>query len=509
MTDALNYDYDGPLAVSKRIQFIVVSDGSWPLDELAKAYAGAHKRVALWVKSKGWGRGSAFVGVKKTSKSSKKQNSSFAHAFAEFFEQHAQEIHEENTYFIVGAEDPQVCQDYYDSIRNFCTTSPILRIGARETKSAFTQNKKNVSWRDLLPAAVDSQLQHLSFQDQIKKVRDYFKGASNIAFLLQDDPDPDGIASALALRKLLGRNSQTSIILTFGKITRPENIAMVKLLDIEVVSVLPEALSFFDKIVMVDCQPSFFKNLDLRVDALFDHHPRVTVEGQPAVPVEIIREDLGATSTLLTHYFLAAGVEINQRLATALLYGIKSDTLLLNREVSPLDLDAFMTLYPKINTSVLRRIERPELSMSYLAKLSEALKYLDVKEEIAVLPMGSVDQEDWIPHAADFAMQVEGVKWALGCGLYENKLVISGRNCGYVQHCGELFKTVFGSLGSAGGHRTMAKAVIEISEWNKTYPQCRLNSVGDVSRQLLSLLIDCLQTKGMDKSDSHRAGAIV
>lgn len=494
--------------MSKKIQFIVVSDGRWPVSELAKSYAANNNRVALWVDGTGWGRGTNFVTAKMPTKTTKKQKT-FSQAFEVFFEQHASEIHAENTYFILASEDPQICQMYFEAIRLYCPSSPILRIGARETKSAFAQNKKSVAWRDLLPTAVNPQLQMLSFQDQVKKIRDYFKGASNIAFLLQDDPDPDGIASALALRKLLGRNSQTSVILTFGKITRPENIAMVKLLDIEVVSVLPEALTFFDKIVMVDCQPSFFKNLDIKIDALIDHHPKVVREGQDPVPLEIIREDLGATCTLLTHYFLAAGLEINQRLATALLYGIKSDTLLLNREVSNLDLDAFMTLYPKINTSTLRRIERPELSTSYLLKLSEALKFLRTEDEIAILPMGAVEQEDWIPHAADFAMQVEGVKWSMGCGLYDNKLIVSGRNCGYVQHCGEFFKFMFDDVGSAGGHRTMAKAVIPVANWNKKYPHCELNNSTDLTKMLINFLKEHIEGKEEQKASVESSSITV
>ena len=81
----------------------------------------------------------------------------------------------------------------------------------------------------------------------------------------------------------------------------------------------------------------------------------------------------GATSTILTEYLEACGADVSQRLATALLYGIKSDTLMLNRETGPADLRAFMSLYPLTNYNTLRRIERPELPLAFAEFLARVL----------------------------------------------------------------------------------------------------------------------------------------
>jgi len=287
----------------------------------------------------------------------------------------------------------------------------------------------------------------------------------------------------------LGRNSQTASICSFGKISRPENLAMAKLLEIEVEKVdLLKLTKFYDKVVLVDCQPSFFKGRPIPVHAVIDHHPfSLTDEEIEILDFVDVREDLGSISTLLTMYLQTAGIEVSQRLATALFYGIKSDTLMLNRQVSGLDLEAFVFLYPLINMPLLRRIERPELPMDYLKLLKHALDFVNEKNELTILPMGDVRNEEWIPQAADFALQVEGTKFAVGCGIYDSKVVISARMCGVQNHLGDLFKETFDKLGAAGGHRSMAKAIIPVRKWEDAFGASALELSG-MQKTLRTLL---------------------
>lgn len=405
-------------------------------------------------------------------------------------------IDEAEAVAIVGFSNTEVSQKVVECLRERSAGIKILEVGTRGSRPAFRQTKRSVAWHDIMSDGMEQEIELLSLQQRVQELRDLLKDVPAIAILLQDDPDPDGLASALALRKVLGRNSQTAAIVSFGQITRPENVAMSRLLGIEVEKVDLERLHSYPKVVLVDCQPSFFKGRRIRADIVIDHHPKAppppVVEGEaPVVPAaldfEEIREDLGALSTLLTQYLRAATVEVSQRLATALLYGIKSDTLFLNRGVADADLDAFVYLYPLINGNVLRKIERPELPVAYLESLRTALKHLSVKEGIVVLPLKDVSREEWIPQAADFALQVEGAQWAFGCGIFEEKLIISGRNCGYVQHCGDLFKELFDGIGCAGGHRTMAKALIPKAEWLKRFGARSLTQ-GQVSRILTKLV---------------------
>jgi nanoRNase/pAp phosphatase (c-di-AMP/oligoRNAs hydrolase) len=295
---------------------------------------------------------------------------------------------------------------------------------------------------------------------RVQEVRAQFEDARSVLILLQDDPDPDAIASGLALRHVLGRHKQTATIASFGRATRPENIAMARLLEIDVAQLEPEDVPEFDRIAMVDLQPPHIRTVLPRIDLVVDHHPeQFGYEAQ----IRDIRPGYGATSTILLEYLLSTGHSVGQRLATAMLYGIKSDTFLLARETNEWDVIAFSYLYPLANHNVLRRIERPELPPAAIDALGHALKTRHVVDKVAFVHLGRVEREDLIPQIADFSLQFEGIEWAVVSGIYDSDLVISVRNVGYVRAAGKVLKDAFGGMGAAGGHASMAKAIVPMS----------------------------------------------
>ena len=306
-----------------------------------------------------------------------------------------------------------------------------------------------------------------------------------ILLLIQQDPDPDAIASALAFRHLIGRNRSTAHIVSFGEVTRPENLAMLRLLDIQVEKVGPDVFSKYDSICMLDVQPPHLNenlcHLVPPIDVVIDHHPE-----KPGYQAKIkdIRATYGATSTILTEYLRAIDFSISQRLATALLYGIKSDTLLLGRGVDPADIKAFSFLYPLANTNILRRIERPEVHPEDIDSFSTALKKRTIVKNILFSHLGRVRREDVIPHFADFSLQIEGVEWAVVSGVFHGTLVISVRNVGYVRSAGAIMKKAFGNIGSAGGHSHMAKAVIPLKNFYKCFGNRRESTIREKIKEL-------------------------
>ncbi|KAB8033202.1 DHH family phosphoesterase [Fluviispira multicolorata] len=332
-----------------------------------------------------------------------------------------------------------------------------------------------LSWTELLNRPISAELRHIESSHRVKEIRDILDSGDKIALLLQPDPDPDGLASALALRVLLGRNKVSTPIVTFGKVTRPENLAMLRLLDLEVLTIKPDDLKNFDKVALLDTQPTHFTVALPKVDAIIDHHPMTG--NYSDIPYCDIRSKYGATSTILTEYLRAAAVNIGQRLATALLYGIKADTLHLNREVIDADLYAFISLYPDINYNLLRRMEKPELPMRFAPILANALISMSVKESILVSFIGEVEREDLIPQVADFMLQFEGSEWAICVGIYENNLVMSIRNVGYVKNAGDVVKRIINGWASGGGHRTMAKAIFPIEGWKERFGSLNADAV--------------------------------
>ena len=303
-------------------------------------------------------------------------------------------------------------------------------------------------------------LDRASGRARVERIREHFAGAERVLILMQDDPDPDAIASALALKTVLGRTRASAPLCTFGTITRPENVAMCKILEIEVEEIDAAAIDQFDRVAMVDVQPSFLEERFPDVDLVIDHHP---VERPIKAHIKDVRPAYGATSTILVEYLRAADVKISQRLATALLYGIKSDTLGLERGGTKADLDAFAYLYLLANHNAMRRIERPELSDTAMDALAHGLAQRRVLHGVFFSHLGSVAVADLVPQFADFGLQAEGVEWSVVSGVVGDEVHISIRNVGYVRSAGEVARAAFGELGSAGGHRTMAKAVIPLA----------------------------------------------
>lgn len=322
--------------------------------------------------------------------------------------------------------------------------------------------------RSLIRDDFDDEFDHLANLRRVTEIRELLESREKIAILLQPDPDPDGIACGVALRALLGRKSTTTPLLSFGAVKRPENRAMVAALGIEVRTVTPAELAEFDGLALVDVQPTVFGESAprvLSVDVVIDHHPERT--GYEA-RIRDIRPSYGATSTILTEYVRAAGVEVRPKLATALLYGIKSDTQLLGRETSGRDIQSFAFLHALHSPALLRRIERPALPLDGLRALGRSLARTRVDEGIHMLVLGRV-REDVIPQVADLGLQAEGAEWSVAAGIVGGDLVFSVRNVGYVRAAGEVVRAVVEGLGVGGGHRTMAKGIIPLKAFRKTY----------------------------------------
>lgn len=311
---------------------------------------------------------------------------------------------------------------------------------------------------------------------RLDQLRAVVGSADRVALLLQDDPDPDGIASAIALRTVLGRNRATTPLFAFGETSRAENLAMLRLLDVTIDAVDSETLRGFPCIALLDVQPAYFGERLHHAHIVIDHHSRVA-----AVDAEYcdLRPQYGATATILTEYLEACGADVSQRLATALLYGIKSDTLMLNRETGPADLRAFMSLYPLTNYNILRRIERPELPLSFAGFLVRVLPRLRKQMGLLTLHVGVVQREDIIPQLADFCLQFESTEWVAVSGKWQNALVISVRNPGYMRSAGDVVRKLFGTIGRAGGHRSMAKAIVPLRHWRKAFGSTHDNAIAE------------------------------
>ena len=122
------------------------------------------------------------------------------------------------------------------------------------------ENLRKVSWADMVGDRLETEIARLRTLERVQALRDMLDPADDIALLLQPDPDPDGIASALALRQVLRRNRATAPIVTFGGVARPENVAMLELLEIDLEVIRPEDLKRFGAVALLDVQPNVFRD---------------------------------------------------------------------------------------------------------------------------------------------------------------------------------------------------------------------------------------------------------
>ena len=310
---------------------------------------------------------------------------------------------------------------------------------------------------------------------RVQQYQRYFSDAERVLIMLHNDPDPDAMASGLALRNVLRRTKTTAIIGAIQGVTRPENLRMVNLLDIHVEAITQDSLKEYDRIAMVDVQPHYFGGLIDRVDLVIDHHPEQP--GYVAVYKDI-RADYGSTSTILTEHLRAVDVNISERTATAMLYAIKSDTLFFNRSTNRVDLEAFSYLYPLADAALIRKMEGAEITSERLDYVLKAHLGGILSDQVFCAFLGSMPREDFIPYVADFFLQLEDVKWTVIAGIVNDSLVVSVRNLGYTKNAGEFVRRFFAEIGSAGGHRAMAKAVVPLRAFRDKYGELPAEVIG-------------------------------
>jgi nanoRNase/pAp phosphatase (c-di-AMP/oligoRNAs hydrolase) len=285
-----------------------------------------------------------------------------------------------------------------------------------------------------------------------------------LAVVAHDNPDPDAIASAVALRQLAVRAGLDADACYYGDISHQENRALVNLLEFDLVALDPEAdpRETYDGFALVDhSRPGVNDQLppDTPVDIVIDHHP-------PRGPVEAsfvdLRSDVGATSTLLTNYLQQLSVEPSGPVATGLLFGIRVDTRDFSREVSVADFRAAAHLVPHVDAGALERIESPSVGIETLECIGRAIRKREVHDGVVVSCIGRTSDRDALAQAADTLLNLADIDTSFVYGHTDEMVYASARTRGTDIDLGEALRDAFGQIGSAGGHADMAGAQLPI-----------------------------------------------
>ncbi len=290
--------------------------------------------------------------------------------------------------------------------------------------------------------------------------------ATDVVLVSHVNPDPDALASMLGLEALIvAAFPDKPVRLTLdGIIARAENQAMVDLLGIPLVPVAQVLIGPGTAVVMVDSQPFTGRRASEASCpvAVLDHHETGGV--LDGVAFRDIRPHIGATSTMVTGYLLEQDQPVSRRLATALLYGIESETTGYPREAAPADDGALVWLYPRADKDLLARIRSPRLPQSYFATFQHALSNAFLYRDVIVAYCGVVPQPDIIAEIADFFIRFDQVRWAVAVGLYNGALKISARVGQVDGRGGEILRKVVDGQGNAGGHDKRAGGMIPLAD---------------------------------------------
>ncbi len=273
--------------------------------------------------------------------------------------------------------------------------------------------------------------------------------------------DPDALASATAVKRLLWRKVAAVDLVSVSVIERTDNLGMVERLKIPLKQFDQVDSTRYTKIVMVDSQPNHHETLNcFTPDVLIDHHPETGVK----CGFKDIRPQYGATSTIMVQYLKAARIKPSTRLATALLYGIKTDTNNFERQTIIEDVRAFQYLFRRANHHLIYNLEHVEINAAYLKYFKRAFGGLRKRKNWMFIHLDRVTSADACVTVADFFVRVEGVSWSVVSGIVDQKLIVIFRNDGLRKNAGKLAQQSFKVWGTAGGHKSAARAEVMIKD---------------------------------------------
>jgi nanoRNase/pAp phosphatase (c-di-AMP/oligoRNAs hydrolase) len=295
---------------------------------------------------------------------------------------------------------------------------------------------------------------------------DFARGVKHPLIQLQHNPDPDALASGFALKHLFKRILRVDATMAFtGSVGRAENRAMMRYLRIQIVPAYKVQYSHHDLVIVVDTSPGTGTCRlpeGVSPDVVVDHHPGVPAANGP-VRFSMVDVTYGATSTLVGEMLLANGIPIPVRVATALAYGIETDTQGLARNVGPVDERVFAALYAMADKRLLARIQRARVPQEYFQALEHGLARAQIHGDAISTYLGEIEHPDIVAEVADLLFRLEGMRWAIVTGIHGHVLYASLRALDVEGNdAGAVARQVAEPKGSGGGHEALAAAQIPV-----------------------------------------------
>jgi nanoRNase/pAp phosphatase (c-di-AMP/oligoRNAs hydrolase) len=403
---------------------------------------------------------------------------------------------------VVDLRDAERARGAIGALRAVRPEAAVLVITASgEVQAPNVAVSRRLEWTDALRGDLDAELVQLEAQRHVHELRSFAEGCAYLPIVVHPDPDPDALATALAVRALLRREPDRTPIVTLGDMTRPENRRMAELVNMRVTVVTEAELKKLERMIAVDHQPLYLSDVAENV-AVIDHHP---TDQRVSWKTCDLRAKYGAASTIVTEYICADDERrIDETLATALLYGIKTDTDSLSRGVSPADVKAYAYLTARADLPLLRKLERPSYQVDSARAYGEALSKMGIDGDIAVAYLGHIAEEDThiLVDVADFCLALEEITWSVAAAVVNDQMTFTLRHLGGTASAGDLAKKLIAGQGNGGGHATMARARVPlVDEWKKLAD----SNIENGTSELLTRVSNAVEELRVSRLSSHQA----
>jgi len=346
-------------------------------------------------------------------------------------------------------------------------------------------NPSEVIAESALRAVETGELEH-----KAEQLTDAIAGTDGtMAIVTHDNPSPDSIASAMALGAIAEKLGVDSDIVYFGDIGHQENRAFANLLEVDLVGLdTPSDLTAYDTVALVD-HSTADSALEHDVDVYIDHFEP---EEEFEVGFRDVRTNVSATSTILTKYIQEFDIKPTEEVATALLYGIRDETLDFKRDTTPADLTAAAYLYPFADHDTLEQVESPSMSPETLDVLAEAIQNREVRGSHLVSNAGFVRDRDALAQAAGHLLDLEGITSTAVFGIADDTIYLAARSKDIRMNIVNVLGEAFADSGEAAGHSTQAAVEIPLGIFTG------IETSDDNRATLLSLADEAVKAKLFD-----------
>ena len=304
---------------------------------------------------------------------------------------------------------------------------------------------------------------------KLQQLKELFGTHKTMLIVMQDNPDPDAIASAIALRKLANTLSNIQCSIAHGgTVGRAENRALVRYLGLNLRPLDQIDMTQFELFAMVDTQPGTGNNSlpgQVEPDIVIDHHTCKDLTRH--CRFTDVRSKYGASATILLEYLSEAQITPDVPMATAMLYAIRSDTQDLGRDSTKADMDAFTRLYAIANKRMLSEIQRGKVERNYYQMLADGLRNAAVYGNAIVTSLGCIENPDMIAEVADMLLRDDRTDWIMVYGYCKDTLMISLRTYQQPGCAEKVIRQLVARKGTGGGHPSYAGGQIPCAGMSK------------------------------------------